>query len=193
MKKDREKLCFLLLTQVENYINRGTDKEITSFENFLLKEFDIGELDRHDFTVMGTEITQIINKSIGLTQKMKLDAIDLAQIKTLSSAQKGNAIVRPRNITSFGGVIRKMLFIGRISQYAILYHASHMATKTPKLMMHHLKDLTSLLKDNKKDIPTISFPASAGNSKFSLETYSDAAMSNNHQNAGRGGFIIFRR
>lgn len=73
------------------------------------------------------------------------------------------------------------------------YHASHMATKTSKLMAHHLKYLIALVKVNKKHTPTLLFNTVKKPGDFSLEVYSDAAMSNKNDNDGRFGFIIFRR
>lgn len=75
----------------------------------------------------------------------------------------------------------------------MLYHASHMATKIPKLFVHHLKDLTSFVKNDVKHIPKLQFLSTSADSEFHLEAYSDAAMSNKNSNEGRNGFIIFRR
>ncbi len=163
------------------------------FESFLRAEFDVGELDRNEFSVMGCEIAQNSTKSVSLTQQLKHEEIDLTELKNLAKTHKNDDIAGPKEITAYRSIIGKMLFIGRMYQPAMLYHASHMATKIPQLFVHHLKDLASLVNNDKQHIPKLQFISTPAGQKFQLEAYSDAAMSNKKCNEGRNGFIIFRR
>lgn len=192
-KSSEGNLVFLLVTQVDNYIYCGLEQEITEFESFLRAEFDVGELDRKEFTVMGCEIVQDETKTIALTQQLKNEELDLSDLKKLSSSRKGFEIAGPKEITAYRSIIGKMLFIGRMSQPPMLFHASHMATKLKKLLSHHLKDLAALVKNDKKQIPKLLFISTPIGSKYALEAYSDAAMCNKQSSEGRNGFIVFRR
>ncbi len=68
-----------------------------------------------------------------------------------------------------------------------------MATKTSKLLKHHLKDLASLVRYTKKTIPSLTFKKPKAPHKFCLDAYSDAAMAGKKDAGGRGAYIIFRR
>ena len=62
-----------------------------------------------------------------------------------------------KKITEFKSVIGLMLFVGRLTHPILLRTASHMATKTNKLLFHHLKDLYALAKYAKKYKSKITF------------------------------------
>lgn len=183
-------LVFLLVTQVDNYIYGGQESEIYSFEKFLQQEFHIGELDRGTFAAMGAEIVQRVDHSIRLTQVTKMDDILPPNIDT---KEKDRPAI-PAELHNYRSIIGKMLFVGRLSQPIMLFHASFMASKTNRLMKHHLKELRALLVFDKKTTPTLEFKSpSIQDNKFSLEVYTDAAVGAKNDMSGRLGYVIYRR
>lgn len=194
-KRVNGELAFALVAQVDNYIYCGTEAEIRSFEDFLQQRFSVGALDRHEFAVMGCEITQDSTGTVRLTQRDRLHDIDERAL-TVPRNETGRSPDRnasPHELHAYRSVIGKMLYVGRMSQPVMLYHASHMATKVGDLKAHHLKDLRALLKFDKKHTPALCFLKPSSGSKFSLEAISDAAMSPISEGGGRGAHIIIRR
>lgn len=58
-EQDEEvKHSLLLLTRAEHRTCSGQDQEIVSFQLFDRNEFDIGKLDRDEFSVLGTKVLQ---------------------------------------------------------------------------------------------------------------------------------------
>eukprot|EP00171_Calliarthron_tuberculosum_P001417 IDg1417t1 len=186
-------LAFVLATQVDNYVYAGVEVEVSDFERFLQAEFDVGELMRRDFYVMGCEIQQSTNGDITLTQNLKVDELNTDKLRTVTEGRNSTELANPKELTAYKAVLGQMLFIGRMAQPVMLYHASHMATKTGRLQLHHLKDLAAIVRYTKRSIPTLLFKPSPTNERFFLEVYSDAAMGGKKENGGRGGFIVFRR
>lgn len=74
-KIDEGGLVFLLVTQVDNYVYTGTPSEITAYEKFLQKEFEVGELERGTFSIHGCEINQHEDFLVAITQCQKLKGI----------------------------------------------------------------------------------------------------------------------
>ena len=195
-KKDaNQSLSFLLATQVDNYIYTGIEKEIKSFEKFLQHRFKVGTLERCNFNVMGTEINQTPSRTITLTQKARLDTIDenILTIDPPGTLRTPNQIASPAQLSSFRTTLGKMLYVGRMSNPIMLFHASYMASKTNKLETHHLKDLKAFLKWDKRHVPTLLYNSPNTSGNYILEAISDASMSSTSEGGGRGAYLIYRR
>lgn len=190
-----EKLAFILVTQVDNYIYSGSETEVSSFEKFLQSRFNVGTLDRNQFRVLGCELEQQVNGTVVLSQKTRLNEIDE---KTLTLPptdldRSPDRCATPKEIRAYRSILGKMLYVGRMSQPIMLYHASHMASKLNTLKLHHLKDLGSLLRFDKKNVPILRFLPPSTKGGFSLLAISDASMSNAADGGARGAFILVRR
>lgn len=192
-KEESGSLSFVLATQVDNYIYAGTQDEVSKFEKFLQKRFEIGTLDRHNFTVMGCEIGQTPAGTITLTQRARLEAIDGDILIPEEKQRAPDRPATPTEITAYRSVIGRMLYIGRTTHPVMLFHASHMATKVNQLRKHHLKDLHALLKFDKREEAKILYRAPSSAREFTLEAVSDASMSPITEGGGRGAYIIMRR
>lgn len=144
---------------------------------------------------MGTKIEQIPCGSIALSQNLRQSLIDESTLNVDSpgTVRSPNQPTTPAQLLNYRSTLGKMLYIGRMSNPVMLYHASHMATKTNRLETHHLKDLKSLLKYDKQNSPTILFKTPSQSGKFTLEAISDASMSSASEGGGRGAYIIYRR
>eukprot|EP00171_Calliarthron_tuberculosum_P018277 IDg18277t1 len=167
--------------------------EISEFEYFLQNEFEVGELLRHNFHVMGCEIKQDSSGAIKLTQRTKLDELDHEQLLNCSPKPYADQLASPKMLTLYKSVLGKMLYIGRVSQPVIMYYASHMATKTSRLMSHHCKELSSLIRFSKRTAPELMFKPPVDQGEFYLDGYTDAAPGGKKDESARGGFVIFRR
>lgn len=86
-----------------------------------------------------------------------------------------------------------MVYVGRIYNPIMLYHASSMASKISSLNPHHLKDLQAWIRFGKKRIPILRFKSPHSKGQFSLEATSDASMFAMSEVGGFGAFIIMRR
>ena len=188
-------LTFLLVTQVDNYIYTGTENEISSFESFLQDHFKVGTLEKTNLNVMGTEITQSPSGTITLTQSIRQNGIDenILNIDLPGSPRSPNQIASPSQISAYRTTLGKMLYIGRMSNPLMLFHASYMASKVNRLESHHLKDLRALLKWDKRTTPTICYNTPSQSGTFILEAISDASMSSISEEGGRGAYLIYRR
>jgi len=192
-KNKEGNLSFLMVAQVDNYIYAGDQDNLKKFETFLHSEFDVGELEHESFKVFGCEINQMENYSITITQNAKmLELPNKLYRESIAQNRSGNDLATPKEITSYKSAIGKLLFIGRITQPIFLRIASHMATKTKKLLLHHLKDLEALIKYGKKQSPSVLFK-STNQSKYSIEVNSDASMARKSDENPREGFVVFRR
>ncbi len=60
-------------------------------------------------------------------------------------------------LMNYKSTLEEMVFIGRLTNPVILYHASNMATKTRKLLKHHFKNLASLFRHLKKNNSLLTF------------------------------------
>lgn len=186
-------LAFVLVAQVDNYIYAGMDAQMRSFESFLQNRFLVGALDRRCFSVMGCELNQNVDGTIILTQQSRLTDIDENTLTPPARASKDpDRIANKFELHAYRSMLGKMLYVGRMSNPIMLYHASSMASKVGNLQTHHLKDLKALVKFDKKNVPTLTF-VSPNTGTFSLEATSDAAMSKASEGGGRGAFVIVRR
>lgn len=194
-KNDTHTTTFILVAQVDNYIYAGTETEIYSFETFLQERFKIGTIEKGLLNVMGTEISQAKDGTISLTQSTKIQSIDeeILNIDVPGAPRQANQIASPAQISAFRTTLGKMLYIGRMSSPIMLYHASFMASKTNRLETHHLKNLKSFVKLDKRTPPSITFNSTDSPGNFSLEVISDASMSSKAEEGGRGAYIIYRR
>ena len=192
-KSDDNQLDFVLVVQVDNYIYSGTAQSIASFESFLNNKFHIGELKHKSFKLYGSEITQLDDGSITLTQNAKLSDLDENELFIEHAEHSGDSPATPEQITAYQSALGKLLFIGQLSQPVALYYASHMATKINSLRMSHLKDLRALVRVVRKSNPTLLFNRPISNAPFHLDVLTDAAMSNKNSTGARGGLLIFRR
>ena len=163
----------------------GIDEELKSFESFLRAEFDVGELDKNELAVVGCKIAQDSTKSITSIQQLKQEEIYLAELKQVYNFHDNNDVACPQEITAYRSVIGKTLFVGHISRPVILYHASHIPTRMPKVFVYHLKNLSAIVMNDTNYTSKLRFLATPSDSRFRLETSSDTAMSNNKFNEGR--------
>lgn len=69
-------LNFVLVTQVENYIDAVNEMEMLEFEAFLQKRFGVGALDRNNFNFMDFMLSQDWDGTIILTKRSRIDGIE---------------------------------------------------------------------------------------------------------------------
>lgn len=67
-----------------------------------------------------------------------------------------------------------------------------MASKINKLETHHLKDLKSLLKHDKRDTPAVLFKTPTRLGQFILEAISYESMSPASEGGARAAYLIYR-
>lgn len=142
-------------------------------EGFLQQRFHVGTLDRHMFSVMGCELEQSKSGAITLKQRARLAAIDENLLTVNEPDSKGCADIdaTPKQLFGYRSALGKMLYVGRMAQPIMLFHASHMASKISKLNSHQLKDLRELMRLDKKQIPRIRFLSPPSKSLFSCKSY----------------------
>lgn len=160
---------------------------MNSFEEFPQQQFEVGTPDRHHFSVMGCDLSQSDDGSIKLTQRARLETIDDG---LLTSTVSNKYRLPHRDATSserhlYQSVIGQMLYVGRMAQPVMLYHASNKARKINGLKIHHPKDLPALPRSDKQHIPTLTFNKPTRPGRFSLEALSDASMSSIAEGDGR--------
>lgn len=68
-----------------------------------------------------------------------------------------------------------------------------MAAKTSSLQTHHVKDLRSLARADKRNPRMLTFRPPKQSTQFELEVLSDASMAPFNEGGGCGGYIVFRR
>jgi len=186
-------LSFVMVSQVDNYIYCGTPEELDAFEAFLTSEFQVGELKRNNYDVMGCEIRRTKDGQCQITQSLKMGELSDTPLRSTYNDNIHKEIASAKEFTLFKSVIGKMLYIGRVCYPVMLYHASHMATKINQLKKHHLKDLAAVLRHLKERNPVLTYRSSQTNGKFTLHAFSDASAPNKKETSGRGAFLIFRR
>lgn len=143
---------------------------------------------------MGFEVVQDKYGTETLTQRARLHKIYYSTlINTHSSDRIPDLCTTPSEFQIYRSAICKMLYIGRIPQPIILFHAIHMAFKVNVLLSYHLKDLLALLRFDKKHIPTLRLVSPAQKVYFVLEATSDASIPKLAEGDSRGVFLIFRR
>ena len=192
-KDAHENLKLLVLVQVDNYIYTGVEDQMLLFESFLQSCFNIGSVERGSFHVYGCEIEQDSQGSIKLSQKSKLSEIANMDILPKREIKRGgNDVATPDELKVYRSLLGKILFTGRMSQPVMLRIASEMATKTNRLLVHHLKDLRAQVKYAMSISHDVLYAKSEASGKFYLDIYSDATCSKDGLNS-REGFIIFRR
>ena len=84
-----------------------------------------------------------------------------------------------------------MLYIGRVADPVLLYHASQFASKTGHLYTHHQNQLNSVLR-TKVDKPQLTF-LSTNSQSYVLEAFCDASTAQKGESKGRLGVLIVRR
>lgn len=136
----RQERDFILVTQVINYLHYGSPDIMTLFEAFLPKEFDIGELNRHTFSALGSEIGRLSEGSITVTQMTNSDITDTTCLQA-HRPNKGNSPNFASDVHAFWRVRGRMQYIGSTTSPTLLYHAGVMACKTSDIYICHLKEL----------------------------------------------------
>jgi len=133
------------------------------------------------------------NGTIHLSQKRKMEELDLRPLSSLSSNRKGSEPASPKDHTAYKSMIGQLLFVGRVSYPPLQYHASHMASKTSALQVHHLRDIMAVVTHSRRTIPQLLFSSEFDPSRPSeLVAFSDAALCGKKEEGGRAGFIIVR-
>lgn len=181
--------------QVDNYIYTEPSNWISSFQKFLQAEFDIGAPDHRKFDVLGSDVHQDQDVSITLTQKSRLNDIDTSLSACKDDNKSPDRLANREETHAFHSILGKILYIGRMTNPVMLYHASAYSTKTQNHHRHYLGSLQSTFKHDAKNLPTLHFatPTSSKQQQFSLETVSDASMSTAAEGVGRDAYTIFWR
>eukprot|EP00171_Calliarthron_tuberculosum_P022319 IDg22319t1 len=188
------KLSFILISQVDNYVYSGEPSEMRQFEHFLTARFHVGERMHNNFTVYGCELSRHSDYSLTVTQRDKIKKVEEPLATPVANKfRQPDRMATPNELSAYRKSIGQILFVGRMTNPLLQRIASQMATKTPALMLHHLKELGTAIKKEKLKVPEIHFAQPSRHSMYSLEVCSDASMTNKNGDSARGGFIIFRR
>lgn len=131
--------------------------------------FDQGTLDRTHFSALGSELAQNPDGLVLITQRARLSQIDISFLRSLENGnyKSGYRPVSPTKIRTLRSILGKVLYIGRLTDHVLIFHASFMTTKLPAL---HYRHLNYLLRLDTKTLQTILFPAPPTKSRLYIET-----------------------
>lgn len=105
--------------------------------------------------MFGTDVDQSTNGSITLKQTEKLNDLGETIFVEKHSTKTWNDGTTQDDLKSFRRAIGKMMSIGHMPHPVLPRIASFMASKPSDPLMHHLKELTSLVRYSKSNTPNI--------------------------------------
>lgn len=171
-----DQLDLLLVTQLHNYLYRGSSETMVPFISLLQEKFDGKELNRRSLMALSCKIDQLQNRTVIAKQSTKNSNIGMACLQ-VHRQNKGDVQAPSADVQAFQKVSGQTLYIGRRTNPVLLYHVFAMACITSDLYVRHLKELQSILTHASATTPTLSFKSANGKDKFFLGRYSDTAWS----------------
>lgn len=166
------------------------------FESFLASKFGVGKFAAKWLSLMRCNIGQADDFSIRLFQKQVISQINALFLADAASP-KGDQEATAKQATVYRHIIRKILYIGRVSAPLGLFHASMSATKLSDLRAQHLRCLTAILNCVKERDETLCFastpPHTNGLPSLIFDELSDGAIASKIESKEREVLIIFRR
>lgn len=103
-------LDFVLVVQVDNYLDCGTNSELSRFENLLQSHFKIGMLERRTFPVLAFELTQADHNAIAVSQCTRAAGVDTNVLASVSGKAEKDRVATTKEVSAYRSVIGQLLY-----------------------------------------------------------------------------------
>lgn len=159
--------------QVDDYLTSESSEPASSLKEFLHDQFQIVSMQLTFFTTMGAYLMQGVTGKITISRKKKVN--HTISLETCLPHKYKDRIATAKKNTNRRSIVRWLLYVERLVNTIVAFHASYAAIKFSNLFLLHRRPLNATLQTIKNFLCFIPY-LPPPNQLLELESKSDALM-----------------